>query len=471
MLQSAQFHHSGVIMTDLSMAVGFAQNNHSRYLDELSQFVSIASISTLSEHKPDMQRAAEWVAEQMRAVGLDAVAIMPTAGHPVVYGEWLRAQGQPTVLIYGHYDVQPADPLSEWQSPPFEPTRRGDNLYARGVSDMKGQVHALLKALEATMQSGALPVNVKMLIEGEEEIGSPNLSAFIADHSDMLQCDFALNADSNILGPDQPSMVYGLRGLGYFEIWVQGPEHDLHSGLFGGAVHNPAQVLCELVAGMHDVDGRVTLPGFYDKVRVLDDHERSDLARTAKSDEHWRELAAVPKLHGEKGYTTSERLGARPTLEVNGLLSGFTGEGSKTVLPARAMAKISTRLIPYQDPHEVEQQLRAYLVQNAPPTVRWTVESLAGGPAVLVERDSAAARAAQTALEATFGKPPIFHLGGGSVPVVGQLKQLLNIDSVLMGFGLPDDNLHGPNEKQHLPTYFKGIEAYIRFFYAIAQTQ
>jgi acetylornithine deacetylase/succinyl-diaminopimelate desuccinylase-like protein len=287
-------------------------------------------------------------------------------------------------------------------------------------------------------------------------------------YRDKLKCDIALNADSGILRADLPSITYGLRGLAYFEIWVRGPRQDLHSGLFGGSVHNPAQVLCELIAGMHDADGRVTLPGFYDNVRVLSDEERADLARIPVTNENWQAMTGVPQLYGEQGFTTLERLGARPTLEVNGLLSGFTGEGSKTVLPAKAMAKISTRLVPYQDDKAVEAQLKEYLRRRAPPTVTWEVKRLASGPAVLVRRDSEAVRAASAAMEATFGVRPVFRLEGGSVPVVSLVQAKLGVDSLLMGFGLPDDNLHSPNEKQHLPTLYRGIETYIRFFANVA---
>jgi len=456
-------------MSDPSKSIEYAHSQADRYLAELKDFVSIPSISTLAEHKPDMQRAAEWVAGQLRSFGMQHVQILPTAGHSVVYADWLNAPGQPTVLVYGHYDVQPTDPLNEWVSPPFTPTVRGDNLYARGASDMKGQVHAFLKALEALLNQGSLPVNIKVLVEGEEEIGSPNLGAFVREHKDLLKCDVVLNADSGIVRPDQPSLVYGLRGLAYFELWVYGPDHDLHSGTFGGSVHNPVQVLCELIAGMHDANGHITLPGFYDKVRTLSPEERASLAESAHSDTEWQRMTGAPQLYGEQGFTTSERLGARPTLEVNGIIGGFTGEGQKTVLPARAMAKISTRLVPYQDDQAVEQQLKDYLTQHAPPTVRWDLRNLSSAPGVLVERDTVAARAAGEALMATFGTKPLFRLEGGSVPVVSLVQAELGVNSILMGFGLPDDNLHAPNEKLHLPNYYKGIDTYIRFFYAMAE--
>ena len=453
-------------MAESTKAITYAKNNRERYLAELKELLAIPSVSTLSQHKPDMQRAAEWLSRQLSGIGFKNVEIMPTAGHPVVYGEWLGKPGKPIVLVYGHYDVQPVDPLNEWATPPFEPTVRGENLYARGASDMKGKAVAFLKALEALAKNEGLPVNVKVMLEGEEEIGSMNLGAFIEKNKEKLKCDFVLNTDSSIMSLTQPSLTYGLRGLAYFELWVNGPKQDLHSGVFGGSVHNPAQVLCELIAGMHDADGRVTLLGFYDKVRDLPEQERRELAHP--SDEEWRNMCGAPELHGEKGFTTAERLGARPTLEVCGIKSGFTGEGAKTVLPAKAMAKISLRLVPYQDDRQVEGQLRAYLEKHAPPTVRWELKKFVSGPAVLVKRDTPGMRAAIKALEATFGKKPVFKLEGGSVPVVSMVTATLGVDSILLGFGLPDDNLHSPNEKLHLPNFDRGVEAYIRFFDEVA---
>lgn len=459
-------------MSQVDKAIEYARENRERFLHELQALVQIPSISTLSEHKGDIERAAEWVAARMMALGLENVAILPTAGHPVVYGEWLHASGKPTLLVYGHYDVQPVDPLNEWITAPFDAVIQGDNLYGRGASDMKGNLHETLKALESLRHAdpdGKLPLNIKVLFEGEEEIGSKNLGPFVDKHASMLGADLCLNADSGILAPDTPSLVAGLRGLAYFELWVYGPAQDLHSGLFGGSIHNPAQALCELVAGMHDAKGRVTLPGFYDKVRVLTAEEREDYARFPLTDERWKAMAGVSELYGEEGYTTKERTGARPTLEINGLLSGFTGEGSKTVLPAKAMAKISMRLVPFQDDTAIEGMLNEYVAAHAPPTVRWQVKNLtATSPGVLLEHDSMGARAASAALRDTFGKAPLFVAEGGSVPIVTMLKKKLGLDSVLLGFGLPDDKIHGPNEKLYLPNYYKGIETYIRFFENVA---
>ena len=453
-------------MTNLHDAIHHVRAHQDYVLKELTDLAAIPSISTLAEHKPDIQRAAEYVAKILKSMGMSKVAIMPTVGHPVVYGEWLNAPGKPTALVYGHYDVQPVDPLNEWLTPPFTPTVRGENVYARGISDMKGQDIAVLAALATSIQhGGGLNCNVKVLIEGEEEIGSPNLALFLGEHKEMLKCDFSLNCDSGILRPDLPTIIYGLRGLAYFELWVRGPEHDLHSGQFGGSVHNPAQVLCELIAGMHDAEGHVTLPGYYDKVRPLSPEERADFARIPYDEaRHLREAGNPPMHYGEKGYSTVERVGARPTLEVNGLYSGFIGDGSKTVLPCKAMAKISMRLVPDQDPYEVEEQFKAYLKEKCPPTVTWSLTVFGKAPGVITPRDSAASKAAAKALETVFGVQPVFRREGGSVPVVSQIKDILGVDSVIMGFGLPDDNLHAPNEKQHIPTFFKGIESYIHFF-------
>jgi len=332
-------------------------------------------------------------------------------------------------------------------------------------------VHSVLKALEAWLRNGGLPVNVKVMFEGEEELGSPNLAPFIEQHKDTLRSDLLLNADSGIERPDLPSLVYGLRGMAYFELWVYGPAQDLHSGMFGGSVHNPAQVLCELVAGMHDANGRITLPRFYDKVRELSRAERAELARVPFDDEAWRKQAGVTALYGEAEYTTPERLGTRPTLEVNGISGGFTSEGLKTIVPAKAMAKVSTRLVPFQDPDDVERALNEYVRAHAPPTVRWEVKKLTrGGPAVLVERNTPGMRAAVRAIQETYGKPPVFQLIGGSVPVVSMARDLLGLDAIMLGFSVMEGaNLHSPNEQMHLPTYYRGIEAYIRFFDALAE--
>ncbi len=447
-------------------ALQYAHANRPRFVEELKALLRIPSVSTEPENKPDMQRTAEWLADHLRRLGMQGVQILPTKGHPVVYAEWLKAGNNlPTVLIYGHYDVQPAEPLELWQSPPFDPTQRGDDLFARGASDMKGQLMATLDAIEALMHNGGLPVNVKFILEGEEEIGSPNLGPFIQEHKALLASDMALNPDTGMIAADTPTIVYALRGLAYFELRVYGAEHDLHSGMYGGVVHNPAQVLCELIAGMHDQDGRILLPGYYDKVRPLSEEERAELARLDMTDNYYLQKTGAPALWGEKGFTPAERTGARPTLEVNGLYSGYTGEGSKTVLPAWAMAKLSMRLVPDQDPAEVHRQLLQYLTERAPHSVRWEVTPMAGGPACITDRNSAGVQALSRALATVWGKPPVFKREGGSVPIVADMQEILKIDSVLTGFGLPDDNIHAPNEKLHVPTWARGIDALIHFFY------
>ncbi len=447
-------------------ALEYANQNQERFLVELEEILKIPSISTDPEHSADMRRAAEWMAEQLRTIGMNNVQIMPTGGHPVVYGDWSGAgKSAPTVMIYGHYDVQPVDPIQLWTSPPFEPTVRGENLYARGSSDMKGQVLASLKAVESVMKAGDMPVNIKWLIEGEEEIGSEHLDDFIKDHKELLSCDVCLNPDAGLIAPGKPSICLGLRGLAYFELRVQGPSKDLHSGGFGGIVHNPAQALAELIAGMHDKNGKVTLPGFYDKVRKLSKKERKDFARLPLKTKDFLKLTGVPALWGEPDFTPAERLGARPTLEINGMLSGFTGTGSKTVLPAWAMAKISCRLVPDQTPEKTIKQMKKYLKAHAPKDVTWELTYLHGAGAALVDRDTVGVGALAQALETVWGIPPYFPRGGGSIGVVVQLQKHIGAESLLSGFGLPDDDAHSPNEKLNLPTWSKGIDSFIHFFY------
>ncbi|NPA92263.1 MAG: dipeptidase [Chloroflexi bacterium] len=454
----------------LSAALTYLDDHYDRFLAELEAFLRIPSVSTTPEHQEDIARAANWVADNLRAIGARDVAVYPTAGHPVVYGELPAKQADaPTVLIYGHYDVQPPEPLDLWETPPFEPTVRGDRLYARGATDMKGQVMASLKAVEAVAQAG-LPVNVKFLIEGEEEIGSPDLAGFITEHKDMLAADVCLNPDAGMLGPDWPTITYALRGLAYFELRVYGPDHDLHSGIYGGVVHNPAQALAELIAGMHDEHGHVTLPGFYDKVRPLTPEERQALAQLPfDPTTFYLEQTGVPQLWGEPEYTPVERVGARPTLEINGLYSGFIEKGAKTVIPSYAMAKISCRLVPDQDPDEVAEQLKAYLEAHAPATIRWELDVMAGAPASITDIHTPAVQALAKAMQETWGTKPFYRREGGSIPVVGQMQQILGLESVLTGFGLPDANLHAPNENLHLPTWRKGMEALVRFFYQFGQ--
>ena len=451
-------------------AVQYAQGKRDRLLEELKAFITIPSVSTEPSCRGDIDSAARWLAEYMRAAGISPVEIFPTEGHPVVYGASMTAApGAPTVLICGHYDVQPADATVLWESGAFDPVVRGEYLYGRGATDMKGQMMAVLGAVEAIARTGTLPVNLKFIVEGEEEIGSPNLGQFLSDRRNLLSCTFALNPDTGMIDPVTPTIVTALRGLAYFELRISGPSHDLHSGVFGGVIHNPAQVLCELIAGMHDEKGIVTLTGFYDKVRLLDDEERRELSHLPMDETFYLEQTGAPALWGESGYTPVERTGARPTLEVNGLLSGYTGPGAKTVLPAQAMAKISMRLVPDQDPEEVHRQLRSYLEAKAPPTVRWEIVSMGGGPASASSRTSPAVAALAKAMETVWGKRPLFKREGGTVPAVSLLREYLGIESVSTGFSLPGDNMHGPNERLHLPTWHRGIDALIHFFFNLAE--
>jgi acetylornithine deacetylase/succinyl-diaminopimelate desuccinylase-like protein len=453
----------------LEEALSYANANRDRLLAELRELLTIPSVSTDPEHVEDMQRAAQWLSARLQAIGMSNVQILPTEGHPVVYAESLAAgDSAPTVMIYGHYDVQPPDPLDLWSSPPFEPSMRGENLFARGSADMKGQVLSCLGAVESMVRRGGLPVNIKWLIEGEEEIGSEHLESFIQKHTELLTCDFCLNADGTILSADEPSITTGLRGLAYFELRVEGPSKDLHSGIYGGIVHNPAQALAELIAGMHDRYGKVTLPGFYEKVRKLTKKERQSYARLPLPAKVFREQTGVPTLWGEASFTPSERLGSRPTLEVNGLLSGFTGVGTKTVLPAWAMAKISCRLVPDQTVKATIAQLRSYMKKNAPKDIRWDLKFLHGAEPALVGAETPAVRAMVRAMKTVWGREPHLLREGGSVGAVAQMQKRLGIDSLLTGFGLNDCDAHSPNEKLHLPTWYRGTETLIRFFYNLA---
>ncbi|MCK6474966.1 MAG: dipeptidase [Planctomycetes bacterium] len=457
-------------MLAVDKAVAFAREHRAAFLDDLKTLAAIPSVSTTPAHKGDVGRAADWVAAQLKAFGFANVEVAETAGQPLVYGEHLAAgPDAPTILFYDHFDVQPPDPLGEWTTEPFTPTERGGYLYARGASDSKGQLVAHMKAVESFVKTGKLPVNLKYLVEGEEELGSPSLGAYIAKNKARLAGDFCLNGDSGILGAEVPGILYALRGIACFELRVTGPALDLHSGLFGGAVHNPANVLARLLAGLHDEKGRVTVPGFYDDVRPLEKEEREQLARLPQDEAFWKRGSGAPALFGEEGYTHTERATARPTLDVNGLLSGFTGEGVKTVLPAKASAKFSTRLVPDQVPEKIAAGLRAYFEKNAPPSVRWELVAHGGTPASIMVRDSREVRAASAALETVWGKEPLFYRVGGSVPAVGIIQKLLGVETLMLGFALPDDQVHAPNEKQHIETYHRGIETFIRFMALIAK--
>jgi acetylornithine deacetylase/succinyl-diaminopimelate desuccinylase-like protein len=450
----------------------YARKNQDKFLAELKEFLSIPSVSTQPQHKPDIEHAAAWLRDRLLAAGFLRAEVMPTLGHPVVYAEWLAAGPEaPTILIYGHYDVQPPDPLELWDTPPFEPTVVGDDIFCRGASDDKGQLYAHVKAVETLKETaGTLPINVKCLFEGEEESGSPSLEPFIRAHTGLLAADVAVISDTHILGKDRPSIVYALRGLAYVEVEVTGPDHDLHSGSYGGAVHNPINALCAMIARLQDENGHITIPGFYDKVRELDPEERAELAKVPFKREAWLQEAGVKTDWGEPAYTIVERTTARPTLDVNGIWGGYIQPGAKTVLPSKAFAKISMRLVPDQEPAEIAQLLRKTLTETAPPTVDVEVRGLSGGESAIVCRDSPAMKAASRAYAETFGREPVFIREGGSIPVVATFQKTLGIETVLMGFGLPDDRLHSPNEKFYLPNFYKGIETIIHFMNFLGET-
>jgi acetylornithine deacetylase/succinyl-diaminopimelate desuccinylase-like protein len=436
----------------------YIQKQRQASVEELKGFLRIPSVSTKAEHKPDMQKAAKWLTAQMQSIGLEHVKVMPTQGHPVVYADWLHAPGKPTVLIYGHYDVQPAEPLELWVTGPFDPTIRKRELFARGAVDDKGQVFMHLKALEAhLMTAGRLPVNVKLLIEGEEEIGSPNLDAFIQANRKRLAADIVVISDTAMIGKGVPGITHGLRGLVYFQIDVEGTVSDLHSGGFGGAVINPGFALAQMIASLKDKHGRIAIPGFYDDVRTLPPAERRALAKLPFSDKAFQRAIGAPQLFGEKGFTTLERLWCRPTLEVNGLLSGFVGEGAKTVLPARAMAKISMRLAPDQDPDRIAALFAKHIKRIAPPTVRVKVTEVSGrGAPWLCPVDHPAIQAMARAIRKGFGKPAVYSRTGGTIPVVPTLVNTLKAPCLLFGIGLPDENAHAPNEKLDLDNLHHG---------------
>jgi acetylornithine deacetylase/succinyl-diaminopimelate desuccinylase-like protein len=453
-------------------ALGYALANEKAQLDELKELLSIPSVSAQPQHKGDIARAAQWLVDHLGAMGMQRAQVMPTAGHPVVYAEWLGAgKDKPTVLVYGHYDVQPADPFELWHSDPFKAQVRGQNLYARGASDDKGQIFVHVKAVEAYLKAaGKLPVNVKFIIEGEEEIGGPSLDPFIEQNAQLLASNVALISDTGMPQPGLPGLTYALRGLCYMEVEVTGPKRDLHSGSFGGAVYNPIQALSEIIVRLKDERGRILIPGFYDRVRPMDDDERQSLEQVPFDDEAFRAEAGVPATWGEAGYTVLEQITARPTLDCNGIWGGYTGEGSKTVLPSKACAKISMRLVPDQDHEEIGRLFRDYVTKVAPPQVQVKVKSLHGGRPAIVERTSPVIQAAAVALEKAFNRKPVFVREGGSIPVVSTFKRVLGIPTVLMGFGLADDNLHSPNEKFYLPNFYRGIQASIHFLDELAQS-
>jgi len=437
----------------------YLEAHRADFEEQLKALIRIPSISAQPDHAPDTRRAAILIRDNLAAMGFRS-ELIETKRHPIVYAEWLGAPGQPTVLIYGHYDVQPPEPLEPWLSPPFEPTVRNGNLYARGATDDKGQMFTHIKAAEAWLKtSQKLPINVKFVIEGEEEVGGASLEAYVAEQTKRLACDYAVISDSSQFAPGQPAITYGLKGLAYFEISVQGANRDLHSGTYGGAVANPLNALATILASLKGPDGKIGIAGFYDDVKPLADWERAEFRALPFSEAEFQADLGVPALDGEAGYTTIERKWARPTCDVNGVFGGYAGPGPKTVLPCKAGAKLSFRLVPDQDPRTVERRFRDHVAKVCPAGVTYEIQTHHGAPAVLVNIDTPGVRAAVRAVEAAFGARPVFIREGGSIPVVGLIKQQLGVDTLLLGWGQNDDNLHGPNEKFSLADFHRGIKA------------
>ena len=442
----------------------YVRSNRERYEQEFLEFLRIPSVSTEKRYAEDVARCAEWLADIVREAGMDNVEIIPTEGNPFVVADKIVDPDAPTVLVYGHYDVQPVDPEELWDAPPFEPTYVDGRIYARGTNDDKGQVLMHVQALEARIKGGfGMPVNVKLCFEGEEEIGSVNLETFLRSAADRLACDAVIVSDTGMLGIDIPSIGTGLRGIAYLEVFVDGPAGDLHSGSYGGAVVNPAFALAQIIAQLKDEEGRVTIPGFYDRVRPMSETIRTETRALPFTDEEFIEETGAPALGGEVGFTTLERLWYRPALDVNGMISGFTGDGAKTVLPAKVSAKISMRLVPDQTPEDITEKMRKYFEYNTPPTTKLTFTDLHGGYGALVDTNSRAMEAASKAMEGVYGEKPYFVRTGGSIPIVAEFKKLLGLDTVLMGFGLDSDQIHSPNEHFALDRFKDGIRSIIRF--------
>jgi acetylornithine deacetylase/succinyl-diaminopimelate desuccinylase-like protein len=453
---------------DSNFALNYARAHRGKFISELKDFLRFPSVSSQAQRRGDAAACAQWLTHHLKSIGLDRVRIIPTDGHPIVYASWLHAPNRPTLIIYGHYDVLPGEPLTEWRTPPFTPTLIGNNLHARGASDDKGQLFSHLKAIESYLKTTkSLPVNVKCIFEGEEEIGSPHLEPFVARNKHALHAHAAVISDTRMLAPDRPAISYAQRGGVRVELRVEGPPHDLHSGNFGGAIHNPLQALCEMIARLHDANARVAIPGFYDNVRRWDDKERDFMEATGPTDEQILRDAKLEHGWGESGFNLYERTTIRPALTVNGITGGHQGKGAKSIIPAKAVAKLSFRLVPDQDPKRVATLFREHIAHITPAAVRSSVRIFSPIEPALVNRSHPAVRAATLAYKKGFGASPVFVRSGGSIPVVNTFQKILKIPAVLMGFGLPDDHIHGPNEKLHLPNFYNAIATSI-WYLAIA---
>jgi acetylornithine deacetylase/succinyl-diaminopimelate desuccinylase-like protein len=442
----------------------YITSNKDRFLSELFDWLRIPSVSADSTRKQDVRKAAEFLREKLAAAGVDKVEICETKGHPIVYAEKIINPSLPTVLVYGHYDVQPADPVNLWDSPPFEPVIKDDKIFARGSCDDKGQVYMHVKAFEAMMKHNLLPCNVKFMVEGEEEVGSDNLGTFVKEHKAKLKADIILISDTALISLEHPSITTGLRGLSYMEVEVTGPNRDLHSGVYGGAVANPVNILCSMIASLHDANGKVTIPGFYDNVAALTPAEREAMNKAPFDLKEYKKELGIDEVKGEEGYSTLERTGVRPTLDVNGIWGGYTGEGAKTVLPSKAHAKISMRLVPNQTSAEITELFTKHFLKIAPPYVKVKVMAHHGGEPAVTPTDSPAFKAASKAFEEVWGKKPIPTRDGGSIPIVALFKRELGLDTVLMGFGLDSDAIHSPNEHYGVKNFMLGVETIVAFY-------
>jgi len=451
------------------MVKEYIEKNRDRFLEELFELLRIPSVSAQSAHKGDMVRAAEWLRDALLRSGADRAEVMPTEGNPVVFAEKIIDPAKPTVLVYGHYDVMPEAPLEEWRTEPFEPVIKDGRIWCRGANDDKGQLYMHAKAFETMVATGTLPCNVKFMLEGEEEIGSQSLYKWCEDNRDLVRADIILVSDTSLIGWDTPSITCGLRGLCYMQVEVTGPDKDLHSGLYGGAVANPANVLADMISGLIDKDGRITIEGFYDDVRELSAAERKALNGAPFSIERYRSSIDIPEVAGEKGYTTVERTGVRPSLDVNGIWGGYTEEGTKTIIPSKASAKISMRLVPHQDHRRIAELFERHFRKMAPDSVRVKVQALHGGQPYVAPTDMPAYHAAELAMEDTFGKKPLPFYSGGSIPIISGFESILGIKSILMGFGLDRDAIHSPNESYGLDNFFRGIETITRFYSHFAE--
>ena len=448
----------------------YARGHGERFRNELLELLRIPSVSGDPAHAEDIRRAAQWLARHLRAMGVKGARVMQTAGHPVVYAEWLGAgPDKPTVLVYGHYDVVPAEMEDGWETQPFEPVEQDGKIYARGATDDKGQLFIHIKALESYLETGGAPVNVKFLLEGEEEVSSPNLTPFIKEHLELLKADVCVISDSSMRVIEEPAITHSLRGMTYIELEVQGPTDDLHSGFWGGAAHNPALALVEILGKLYNPDGTIAVPGFYDDVVPLTAEEREMIARNPLSEEQFRQATGVPGVWGDANYSIRERVSARPTLDINGMWSGYTGPGPKTIIPARAGAKLSSRLVGNQDPHKIYELLKQYIESIAPPTVTVSVNLLTTGKPALIPFDLPEMQAAARAYERGWGHPPVFTRGGGSIPVVADIYDLMQIPVVMMGYGLDSDGLHAPNEHYSIEMFERGIETAIVYLEELAQ--